>query len=386
VVVQSAFPVGMTLNGLADLHRGLREQGPVREVPGPDGVPVWIVTGFSEIVRLLTDTRVVNKGPGSGVGDPGFGLPKALATNLLNMGAADHHRVRTMASPGFARCRGEASRAAVETHVRDLLDVVEASGDAEVDFYARLAAPLQARVIRDLLGVFPEDAATFEAAAVTVAAFDPGDPSTRDGMVPATHAIVDCLARLLAARRAKPGDDLVSEWFTAGMTDAEALSLAFLVVLASQNSVGQNANALGVLAARDRAEVLADVAVEERWQAGLPGLLADSLVGSYAVRRFNLDEITLGGVTVPAGSPLFVSLRAAISDPARSCDRSGLAFGRGAHYCLAAELATVELDVLARAVFRRFPGLRSAQDWERVEMRATWRTHSPRQLQILPYG
>jgi cytochrome P450 len=373
----------MGLRELSDLHHRLRAEGPVREVPGPDGKPVWIVTGYDEVIRLLTDSRVVNKKPGTPPGDPGFGLPEVLADNLLNMDAAEHRRIRTLAAPAFGRYRGEPVRRLVGGHVTDLLGEIEAAGQPEVDVFARLAAPLQARVMADVLGVLAEDADKFATAALAVTAFDPGDPRTRQGMVPATHTVVECLQRVIAARQAEPADDVISGWLAAGgLTGDEILSLAFLVFLASQNSVSQNANAIGVLAEQDRDELLAEVADEGRWQKRVPGVLSESLVGSYAVRRFNLDDMTFGDVTIPAESPIFLSLRAAITDPS-SDPKPMLAFGRGIHYCLAAELALAELDIMTREVFRRFPRIAPVYKFDTVKMRGTWRTHGPVQLRMI---
>lgn len=78
-----------------------------------------------------------------------------------------------------------------------------------------------------------------------------------------------------------------------------------------------------------------------------------------------------GGVTVPAGETVLLSLSAANRDPARfpdpdrldlGRDASGhLALGHGIHYCLGAPLARVETEIALSALLERFPSLAPAE-------------------------
>ena len=100
-------------------------------------------------------------------------------------------------------------------------------------------------------------------------------------------------------------------------------------------------------------------AIEEalRWETPL-----------LTVARTATADVELGGVRIPAGGFVAVSLGAANRDPGRYVlpdvfevfreDKQHLSFGDGAHKCLGMHLARLEMRVLLNAVLDRLPGLR----------------------------
>jgi cytochrome P450 len=198
-------------------------------------------------------------------------------------------------------------------------------------------------------------------------------------------AMLGFFTRLLADKRAEPADDLLSDLIAVRDTDTdtdtdggsgrlsedELISLAFLILFAGyENTVQLIGNA--VLALFDHPQQLAalrenpsqvSAAVEEFARYDGPALLA--------IRRFPTEDITVGGVTVPAGDTVLLSLSAASRDPARFPDpdrldlgreASGhLALGHGIHYCLGAPLARAETEIALVALLERFPELALAE-------------------------
>jgi cytochrome P450 len=91
-------------------------------------------------------------------------------------------------------------------------------------------------------------------------------------------------------------------------------------------------------------------------------------------RRINLDPVEIGGLRIPAGSHLTLSLASANRDPRKwgvSADvldigRPGahehVSFGAGPHYCLGAALARLEATIALPRLLRRFPGMAAAYD------------------------
>jgi cytochrome P450 len=89
----------------------------------------------------------------------------------------------------------------------------------------------------------------------------------------------------------------------------------------------------------------------------------------FSMRR-TVASVDVGGMTVPAGRPMLLGLGAANRDPAvfrrpdafvvDRDDRRHLAFGAGAHLCLGAPVARLEVAVTLRELARRFPTLRLA--------------------------
>lgn len=82
------------------------------------------------------------------------------------------------------------------------------------------------------------------------------------------------------------------------------------------------------------------------------------------------ENVALGGVTVRAGEVVVPLYATANRDPAEFSDPdrldigrrvvSHLAFGAGAHHCLGAQLARLELQEAFRGLLTRLPGLRLA--------------------------
>ncbi|MGW7365933.1 cytochrome P450 family protein [Streptomyces sp. NPDC054841] len=352
-------------------YERLRGSAPVHKVAGPDGSPVWLVTRYEDVCAALADSRLSldrsNAGPG---GYRGFALPPALDANLMNMDPPDHTRIRRLVSSAFTPSRIETLRDPVLRTAHRLLDAIEPHGRA--DLIAAYAAPLPVTVICDLLGVPEEDRRDFRDWTDSLVAPDPARP---DAAKDAVVSMLSFFTALLATKRRSPGDDLISALITVRdedgdrLSEDELMSLVFLILFAGyENTVHLIGNA--VLALLSHPEQLAALradpagrlgpAVEELARYDGPALLA--------IRRFPVQDVTIGGVTVPAGETVLLSLAAANRDPGRftapdrlELDRTDagahLALGHGIHYCLGAPLARLETAIALGALLERFPRL-----------------------------
>ncbi|MBO4258101.1 cytochrome P450 family protein [Streptomyces griseorubiginosus] len=351
-----------------DVYRRLRETAPVHRITGPDGTPAWLVTRYEDARAALADPRLsLDKRHATAGTYQGFSLPPALDANLLNMDPPDHTRVRRLVGRAFTPRRIERLRAPIRETADLLLDALGAEGTA--DLVAAYAAPLPITVISDLLGI-PEGARRdFREWTDTLIAPDPAHPgAAKEAVV----AMLGFFTRLLADKRAEPADDLLSDLIAVReegdrLSEDELMSLAFLILFAGyENTVQLIGNAVlallqhpDQLAAlrRDPGQVVG--AVEEFARFETPG--------SLAIRRFPVEDVTIAGVTVPAGETVWVSLASANRDPARfpdpdrldlARDTSGhLALGHGIHYCLGAPLARAETEIAVAALLERFPVL-----------------------------
>ena len=98
------------------------------------------------------------------------------------------------------------------------------------------------------------------------------------------------------------------------------------------------------------------------------------------------------GVTIPAGELILASLAAANRDPAFLDDpdvldihrvtASHVAFGHGVHHCIGAPSARMEMRVAFPALFRRFPRLALAEDFETVKYRSFHLIYGLRSLAV----
>ncbi|MFS8197538.1 cytochrome P450 family protein [Streptomyces sp. CWNU-52B] len=356
---------------IADPYAGyarLREAGPVHRVTGTDGLPAWLVTRYDDVRRCIADPRLsLDKRNATPGGYHGFSLPPALDANLLNMDPPDHTRIRRLVSRAFTPRRVELLREPVRRTADLLLDAIASDGHA--DLIASYAAPLPVAVICDLLGVPPDDRRDFRSWTDTLVAPDPDRP---DRAKEAVRSMLAFFTQLIAGKRAAPADDLLSDLIAVHddedrLSEDELMSLAFLILIAGyENTVHLIGNAtLALLSHPDQLGALrADPsllggAVEElaRYDGPVP----------LAIRRFPTEDVTIGGVGIPAGATVLLSLASAHRDPQRFTDpdrldigrdASGhLALGHGIHYCLGAPLARMETEIALTALLDRFPGL-----------------------------
>ncbi|MEV6564572.1 cytochrome P450 family protein [Streptomyces kronopolitis] len=356
-------------------YAALREVGPVHRITGADGSPAWLVTRYDDVRSALADPRLSldkrHAGPG---GYRGFALPPALDANLLNMDPPDHTRVRRLVVKAFTPGRVETLRAPVRRVADELLDAMAERGRA--DLIADYTGPLPITVICDLLGIPQRDRRDF--LAWSDALITP-DPSRPEAMKQAIGAMLEFYTGLIAAKRAEPGDDLLSDLIAVRddapgddggdrLTEDELTSLAFLILFAGyENTVHLIGNA--VLGLLDRPELLRQL---QHNPAELPTAVEEFLrfdsPGPLAIRRFPRQDLEIGGVRIPAGDSVLLSIASANRDPARfpapdvldvGRDLSGhLAMGHGIHYCLGAPLARMQAVTAIGALLARFPGLR----------------------------
>ncbi|WP_225831414.1 cytochrome P450 [Streptomyces sp. NK08204] len=356
-----------------DIYRRLRDTAPVHRITGPDGTPAWLVTRYEDVRAALTDPRLsLDKRHASAGTYKGFSLPPALDANLLNMDPPDHTRIRRLVGRAFTPRRVEQLREPIRRTADRLLDALGPHGTT--DLIAAYAAPLPITVICDLLGVPESHRLDFRIWTDTLVAPDPARPGAAREAV---GAMLGFFTRLLAAKRAEPADDLLSDLIAVReeggdrLSEDELMSLAFLILFAGyENTVQLIGNA--VLALLQHPDQLAALrkdpdrlpaAVEESMRYEGPALLA--------IRRFPVEDVTIAGVTIPAGETVWVSLSAADRDPDRfpdpdrldlGRDASGhLALGHGIHYCLGAPLARAETEIALAALLERFPDLALAE-------------------------
>ncbi|MEU4428776.1 cytochrome P450 [Actinoplanes sp. NPDC024001] len=366
----------------------LRDQAPVCRAELPDGSPVWLVTRYADVRALLADPRLsVDKSNGNGSWR-GFSLPPALDANLLNMDPPNHTRIRRLVSQAFTPRRVESLRPRIQQTADALLDGF--AGRAEVDLISEYAGPLPVAVISDLLGVPEADRAAFRSWTDTMLVPPAGDRAAAARSVVAIHGY---LVQLLAVKHAEPADDMLSALIAARedgdrLSEDELTSLAFLLLLAGyENTV--HAIGTGLLTLLRHPEVPADPrnlgpAVEE--------LLRYEPPASVLLRRFATEDIEVAGVVVPRGETVLLVVGAANRDPeafpAPGEVRPGrpgthLSFGHGIHYCVAAPLARIELEIAIGTVLRRFPRLRLAVPAGELRWRPSFRARGLAALPVL---
>ena len=357
----------------------VRRRGPVHRVTLADGHGAWLVVGYDEARLALNDARLSKDmlaAMDSGDAVVAEGLPgRAFARHMLSVDPPDHSRLRGLVSKAFTPRRVEELRPAVQKLVDDLLDDIAAQGpDARVDLVASFAFPLPFSVICELLGV-PEPERGPLGRGLTALLMPTATAEEYARAKEASDLVVGMLDDLVATKQRAPGDDLVSGLILARdgderLSTQELLSTIFQLIVAGHDTTASfignavvalwtHPDQLGEL--RADADAL-NAAVEEllRYDAPVP----------HSTFRYTVADVELGGVTIPAGDQVIISLAAANRDATLYADADlldldrprarHLAFGYGIHHCLGAPLARMEGQLALSALLQRFPEMRLA--------------------------
>jgi len=255
-----------------------------------------------------------------------------------------------------------------------LLDqMADAAADGSpVNFMERFAHPLPSAVMGEMLGVPEDDREQFRAIGAdffNVLDIFLGTEAAERAHVAAT-AMAEYWSGVITDRRRVPRGDLatdLTEACDAGViTEDELLALlVFLFTAGYRTTSGLLGNAtaqlLGCPAEASRLREDSSVAaavVEESLRHETPSQFVPRLAG---------QDITVGGVDIPAGTSLIAIVGSANRDPARFEDpdrfdsarpaNRPLSFGGGLHYCIGAALSRMEAVVALPLVFQRFPRL-----------------------------
>jgi cytochrome P450 len=284
-------------------------------------------------------------------------LHEEIVKNIININGEDHRRLRNLVNPALAPRAIDRYRPAMRRFLEELLAGVPADGRCE--FIATFAKPYPSLVIAEVMGAPLVDAPRLHHWSNWIQRqFDAQSLLTERPAI--EQAVAEFYAyedELIAARRASPGDDLISALIAAGeagdrLSDDELRNLVLNILVGGvDTSQSQLAHAVRLLAEhpdqwrRLRADPrgLALAAVEEalRYEPITP-----------FTARIVIGELTFRDVTFPQGAIVLVSAwhanREGVHPDAFDIEalrpRSRvLTFGAGIHYCVGANLARAEM-------------------------------------------
>ncbi|MFJ6986345.1 MULTISPECIES: cytochrome P450 [unclassified Streptomyces] len=290
---------------------------------------------------------------------------------MLDLEPPDHTRIRRLVSKAFTPRTVERLRPYVEDLAGQLVDGLVAAGGG--DLLKDVAEPLPVAVIAEMLGIPEGDRGPLRPWSAEICGMYELNPSeeTARRAVRASVEFSAYLRELIALRRERPGDDLISGLIAAHdegdrLTEQEMISTAVLLLNAGHEAT-VNATVNGwwtlfrhpdQLAALRADHRLIPTAVEELMRYDTPLQLFE---------RWVLDDIEIDGTTVPRGAEvalLFGSANhdpAVFTDPARldltRRDNPHISFSAGIHYCIGAPLARMELAASLKALLDRAPTL-----------------------------
>jgi cytochrome P450 len=370
----------------------LREGVPVRRVVTPEGEPAWLVTRYADVRAALSNPALSLSNEHAHAGYRGSALPAALAAHLLNLDPPDHTRLRRLVAKAFTARRIESLRDGIQRTADALLDGLV--GRARADLIESYAAPLPMAVICDLLAIPPADRADFRGWTHVLVDSAPDRDRRLRGAV---RNIFLYTRELIERKRAEPGDDLLSALIQARdvgdrLTEDELSSISF-VLFAAGYETSMGLIGVGILEMLRHPQLCATVRSDP---ASLPAVVAELLrycaPTALSTRRFVVEAVEIGGVRLPAGDMVLLSLASANRDPRQfarpdellpsRAGRGHVSFGHGIHFCLGAPLAQLEGQIAIGTVLRRFPALALAAPAAQLAWRPSIRTHGIKRLPV----
>jgi cholest-4-en-3-one 26-monooxygenase len=367
----------------------LRRSAPVwwnaqpRGAGGFDDEGYWVVSKHADIVEISRNSDLFGSWQNTAIIRLGqVQTEDTLAMQrliMLNIDPPEHTKLRGIISRGFTpRAIGNLRGVLTERAERI---VATALSEGTGDFVTDVACELPLQAIAELLGVPQEDRRKIFEWSNTMIGYDDPDFG-EDGQVAAAELVG--YAMLMAEdRRQCPRDDIVTKLVNAQIDGGELSSdeFGFFVILLSVagNETTRNAISHGMLAFFDHPDQW------ERYLAERPETAADEIVRwatpVTAFQRTAKADTTVGGQAIKAGERLGLFYRSANFDEevfdaperfdiARS-PNPHLGFGgTGAHYCVGANLARLEIDLIFNAIADAMPAIRKSGDAERL--RSGW--------------
>jgi cytochrome P450 len=331
----------------------------------------WALSKYDDVRRVGHDSEVFSSRRGTLLADArardagGPHLPGAR--HLMRSDPPDHTLLRKITSWSFTPRMVASLEDRARVIARELLDVID--GAEVTDVVAALSAPLTTYVIAELMGVPRERWAEFwtwtDSAILQVDA-GRADP----GLARHVADLMAFFGELLAERRRRPGDDVVSE-LAAGQIRGEPLTeddlltyCKFLLVAGTETTRNLISSGTALLSEHpeQRRLLLEDrsrlpAAVEEMLRVTSP-VLAFCRTATRAT-QIRAQEIAVGDYVAmlypSANRDEDVWPDPERFDVLRPQSRPHLAFGFGPHVCLGANLARMEARVLFDELLTAFP-------------------------------
>nr|MCH9761310.1 cytochrome P450 [Actinomycetes bacterium] len=356
-------------------YERLRRDAPVlrTQLAYMGGQDVYLLSRYKDCVDLTTDQRfrrvVENSEP--------LPIPKALqfiaTDSMILMDDPEHMRLRKLVSRAFTPKATARLADRTEQISRELLEGF--SPGQQIDVLEDYALPIPFTVISEMVGVPEADRGRFH----------DGMNLVMNGMVEfgmeqmaaKMEPVIDFVRELIERRRNDPAEDIMTGLIHASedgdsLSEDEVVAMVFTLVVAGyETTYHLIANGVAALLAHPgqlelltRQPELINSAVEEilRYTGTIGGTKPN-----YAS-----EDVELGGVRIPRGAMVIPLLASANRDPdafenpdvfdiTRSPNYH-IAFSKGPHFCLGANLARMETRVAIGNLVNRFPELYLAVD------------------------
>jgi cytochrome P450 len=346
------------------------------DVVWDDTAQAWLVLGYHAARQVLGEpgwTSDPRANPNTRAAIDSLGAEMVDRSMLLTDGT-NHRRLRDSVRDVFTPSFIGGLADGVETIAQSVIDYP--TPGTPFDFMADIALPLPLTVAAEWLGLDPDNADQLRAespAIIRMLGALAGSEEINAGAAAFATLIAEFLS-VAADRRAHPGEDLLS--FIAADPELALDDVVITAILIAVAGHETTANLLGTAVIRllqpsgDGYRLLDNIDPSD------PSLLNELLRLDgpvQATARTSTQDQRVGDVEIVAGQQALVVIAAANRDPVvfdnperfrlGRCGPPPLTFGYGAHYCLGAALARLEITVALHQILAREPRLAGPVTW-----------------------
>ena len=347
-----------------EVYHRLRREAPVARLPATGRV---LITRYDDARAVKMDPQTFTSEDWTTPAERAF-----QGTSMMRLDGPKHMKERRSIQPALsAKLIGSVWRAAAEEAADRLLD--QFAPGQEIEMFSQLAAPYAGEVLCKVLGLVNVDGQTMVDWSQTLidAAGNVGGDEAVFARSDVVNGLVNDSIDANIRRLEKAPDSSILHSMVFGKTAEEIDRVRCNIKVSIGGGVNEPRDALlttvfGLLTNPEQlAQVRADpalcaVALEEsvRWVAPI-----------QTSPRKTTVEVTLGGVVLPAGTPLSVVQASANRDEAVYEDgdvfdinRPAIphqGFGNGAHFCMGTHVARMSVgQVMLPKLLARFPNMR----------------------------
>ncbi|PXY28112.1 cytochrome P450 [Prauserella muralis] len=343
----------------------------------------WVVTRLDDVKTVSKDSELFSSREKTAIirfdetmDDQGMEANRLV---LLNMDAPQHTKLRRIVSKGFT----PRAIARLEDTLRDRAQQIvhTAKKKGSGDFVADVACELPLQAIAELIGIPQQDRLKIFDWSNQMIGYD--DPEYDVEPIAASAELVGYAWNMAEDRRKCPMDDIVTKLIQADV-DGESLTsdeFGFFVILlaVAGNETTRNAITHGMKAFLDHPDQW------ELFKEKRPKTAPDEIVRwatpVVAFQRTATADTELGGQHIRKGDRVGMFYSSANFDP-EVFDEPGkfdilrednphVGFGgTGSHYCIGANLARLEIDLIFNAIADEMPNIRELAPPDRL--RSGW--------------
>jgi cytochrome P450 len=362
---------------------------PMRWSTALTGAGFWLVEDYRLARKLLGDPRL-SRSAAVDQKAPKVLLHNSSANAIISLEGPAHTRIRQLVASEFTERKMAELEPFISQTTERALDELEAQG-SPADFVSHVSVPLPLQVICHVLGIPPADRKIFGSWVNVLFRLEGHAVENRRHGV----ALARYMTELIAEKRRRPGNDLIShliESSGAGITNRELITLCLSLLMAGYDTTVDQATLCvfwilldrSLLQALSERPVLVPRAVEE--------LMRLNPAPFMTFARMATDFIHAGESVIEPGQLVVISIVGSNRDE-KSFELADevmldqvvpghLTFGHGAHWCLGAPLARLQLSTLLATLLRRFPGMRIDEELNSLDWKTGMATRGLNRMRV----